>query len=529
MAKSRNWHRSWFGVPIAWLLLISALAAQDEASDSGADASTEKPARPHLHLDLRSAVRLATINNSDLKVAYYDHLIERTRIVEQEAVFEPVFFVGSSAGTNEVAFPQIFPTGNTNPDGSPEFFQTIVTDSSFFANWNGGVRGLVPTGGTFELRTNTDFVDRDSGGLINPSFRSTTSATFTQPILRNAWLQYNYAGVRQARYAESQSRQRYRLTVLNTIFSVHQAYWNYYFAIKDLEVKQRSLSLAERLLEINRVKVDTGVFARIEIAAARSGVANRVTDVLVAENLVQNTADDLRRLIMPFNDLEEWDTEITITDLPRDTQLVVPALQECLEIAFTERPDLIEARIALRSRALGVAVADNETLPKVDLTGSVSFTGLQDTFGDSFIDSYNQNSAESYSIGLTVEIPLGNKAARARLARSRLERDSAIHNYRNLKLIIVEAVREAYRRVDTSLKTVSSTKIAADLKQEELKNEQIKLENKSSTNFQVLQVQEDLALRESEEIQAVVTYRIALAELAAAVGSTIQSLKWPLR
>ena len=46
------------------------------------------------------------------------------------------------------------------------------------------------------------------GGLIDPSFNTSTSLNFTQPILRNAWLQFNYANVRQARYAEAEAHYR---------------------------------------------------------------------------------------------------------------------------------------------------------------------------------------------------------------------------------------------------------------------------------------------------------------------------------
>ncbi len=296
------------GTAAAGLLALSPgqpqLAAQVNvnASTAAKPAVTKKTV---LAIGVEEAVRLATTRNSALKVAYYNHLIDRTMVAEQEARFEPKLNLAANYGAREAIFPSLFPTGNVNPDGTPEFFQTIVTDSSDVGGFSAGVNGLFPTGATYSLQIGTSYQNNARGGLINPSFQTSTTVTFTQPILRNAWLLYNYADIRLARYAESQSRQRYRRDVLNTIHLVNQAYWDYVFSIKDLEVKKRSLEVARKLLDINRVKVETGVFAPIEIASAESGVATRVTDVLVAENAIEDNADLLLRLIMDFRTREE--------------------------------------------------------------------------------------------------------------------------------------------------------------------------------------------------------------------------------
>ncbi|MCA9319179.1 MAG: TolC family protein [Planctomycetes bacterium] len=503
---------------LSFIVLSSSVSAQEALGE-----------RPRVILGVEDAVRLATTHNTSLRVSYYGHLIERTRIAEAEGAFEPVGFLGANYGTNEVTFPQIFPSGQFDAMGNPIFQQVVVTDSSVNANWNAGVRGLAPTGATWEARVSTDYRDREAGGLVDPSYTTTTSLSLSQPILRGAWLQYNQAATQQARFSENQSRQRFRADVVDTIFAVHEAYWDHVFSIQDLAVKRRSLEVAQRLLAINRIKVETGVFAPIEIVSAESGVASRVTDVIVAENQISETEDTLKRLVLPFRDLAEWNTEIVAKDGIDESVWSVPGLEECIEVAMSERPDLVEARVLLRSRELSVSVADNETLPKLDLNTSANFTGLQGTFGPSFADAYGETGAQSWDVGVSLEVPLGNKSARSRLARSRLERDQSLMSYRNTQLSAVEAVRRAWRDVQISEKTIGSRRKAAELKQEELKNEQIKLESKVSTNFQVLQVEEDLALRQSELIRSLVDYRKALARLAQAMGTSLDVAKWAKR
>ncbi|MFT7619276.1 MAG: outer membrane protein [Planctomycetota bacterium] len=516
------------------LLMLSPVYGQVKATgaktgSSQAQDTSKKRSAKKLTIGVDEAVKLATTYNSSLRVAYYNHLIDRTSVSEAEAIFEPTLNLAANYGADEGVFPSIFPTGQLNPDGTPQFFQAIVTDSSDVGGFSAGVKGLFPTGATYEMQIRSNYRNNARGGLINPSFQTSTSVAFTQPILRNAWMQYNYANIRLARYAESQSRQRYRRDVLSTIQAVHTAYWNYVFSIKDLTVKRRSLELANKLLEINRVKVETGVFAPIEIASAESGVATRVTDVLIAENEIENNADQLRRLIMTFKDREEWDIQIIPSDDIAEVTFDTPNLDECIDIALSERPDLAESRLSLRTQDINLAVADNELLPRVDVVASVNFTGLNTAVGNSFLDSYGVVGAETWNLGVTLEIPLGNRAARARISRTRLQRNQALMAYRDLQLTAVEEVRRAYRDVEIADKTSHSQKKAMELKLEELKNERIKLDNKVSTNFQVLEIESDLANAKSEFIRALVQYRIALSSLANAMGSSQRVLKWAPR
>ena len=125
--------RSATGVVVAGLVMAGAFEAHAQTTQSRsrdgaslvaptlAPRATRPAPPPKLRLGVGDAVRLVTLHNIDLRMSFYNHLVERTRISEAEARFEPSAFVNASGGVNEVAFPQIFPTGNFNADGSPEF------------------------------------------------------------------------------------------------------------------------------------------------------------------------------------------------------------------------------------------------------------------------------------------------------------------------------------------------------------------------------------------------------------------------
>lgn len=502
------------------LLLATFLAGQD---------SSQEPQRRRLDLSLEDVSRLVAMNNSSLKAAFIEHLIQEAVVREAEAAFDAVAFGGVSGGVNESVFPAVFPTGQIGPNGEPIFFQAIVTDTTSLLNVNAGVRGLLPTGATWEFRLDTAMRNREEGGLLNPSYLTTGNLSFTQPILRNAWTQYNEAQILKAQHGEKMSRQRFKSAALGKVFEAHQAYWEFVYAIRDQQVRQASLGVAKKLLEINRVKVRTGASAPIEIVSAEAGVSLRETEVLVGANAIRDRADGLRRLILPLERLDDWDVAVVPTDDPDGFLIDLPPVAECIQDAMDQRPDLREAKLLLLDRAVDVAVADTEGMPKMDMTGSLNWLGIEGDFNRSLSQMIGENGATTWNIGVSVEFPLGNRAARARISRARLGRDQAIRSLKDLELTAIAEIRAAHRSVEIAARTISSREKTAELKAQELKNEQIKLEQRVSTNFQVLEIEKDLAESRSLVLRAAVDYRIALADLARSVGSTLSDQAWPVR
>ena len=75
-------------------------------------------------------------------------------------------------------------------------------------------------------------------------------------------------------------------------------------------------------------------------------------------------------------------------------------------------------------------------------------------------------------------------------------------------------VREAVRQIETDIKRVRATRAARVLAERKLDAEEKKLEVGISTNFQVLEFQEDLAVAESNETKAIIDYNKSLINLA---------------
>jgi outer membrane protein TolC len=87
---------------------------------------------------------------------------------------------------------------------------------------------------------------------------------------------------------------------------------------------------------------------------------------------------------------------------------------------------------------------------------------------------------------------------------------------------IVTEVRGAARRVETAAKQIDAARASRTFQERNLEAERKRYENGMSTSFQITQIQEDLTLARSREVNSIVNYRIALAEYQRATGRLLE-------
>ena len=78
----------------------------------------------------------------------------------------------------------------------------------------------------------------------------------------------------------------------------------------------RDKTLARDLLEENRIRLEVGAMARLEVLQAETGVAQREEEVIVARRLIEDADDNLKRILNLPKDTQEWQVRIKPTDKP---------------------------------------------------------------------------------------------------------------------------------------------------------------------------------------------------------------------
>jgi outer membrane protein TolC len=218
-------------------------------------------------------------------------------------------------------------------------------------------------------------------------------------------------------------------------------------------------------------------------------------------------------------------------------------LEAARAMALAHRPDLASSQVDLRTRALDLTYARNQSLPSLSLRANYWSPGISGTqllyqdndpltgivigtvpggpslaFKDALRFKY-----KNWFVGLTFELPLENVISRARVAQARLESDQAAIRLRDLEEQALLEVEIAVRAADTDYQRIQAYRLARELAEQKLAAEEKKLEAGLSTNYTVLQHQRDLALARTNEIRAQIDYNLSLARLQKAMGTTLES------
>ena len=124
--------------------------------------------------------------------------------------------------------------------------------------------------------------------------------------------------------------------------------------------------------------------------------------------------------------------------------------------------------------------------------------------------------------GLDLEIPVGNRAARARHESATLDREQSARALDNLAQLVEMDVRLAWIELLRAREQVTATAATRLYQQEVLRVEEAKFEADKSTSFLVAQAQRDLVAAQVQEVVAVVACRKSVVDLYRLEGSLLE-------
>jgi outer membrane protein len=379
------------------------------------------------------------------------------------------------------------------------------------------------TGGNFEVNyspaRNSVNQNLATGFLFNPSWTGGLAFTFTQPLLRNAGIGINQTFIKIAQNNAEVEQHVFRDRVMTVVTTVEQTYWELVFANEHLKVAQAALKAAEELLATNRAKAKAGIMSIVDVLQAEAAVASRVEQVLVAEKSIRDQEDQLRRLLNPGEEELRQDVRLTPADLPV-TFLEPLSLQEAIDIAIEQRPEITQAKKNIESGELNKQFARNQLLPTLSFQGTMGLAGLGGDYSESFTRNFSGD-FYNYGAGLVLSYPLGNRAAVSTFNKRQLEAKNAEITLANVRQQIIVGIREAVRRVQTDFKRIETTRSARIMAEKQLQAEQERLKVGLSTTRFVLDFQRDLATAQGNELRAIVDYNKSLSNLARHKATTL--------
>ena len=375
---------------------------------------------------------------------------------------------------------------------------------------------------------------------FNPSYVGALRYTVGQHLLRDRGTFINTRQIIVGQNNEKISAIQFETQMMNLIVTAQKTYWDLVFAAEDLKVKQRSLELAQQTLTENQTKVQIGVLAPIEVKLSESEVANRQQQLIQSKGSVVTNEDQIKKLVSSETDPSLFLVGLITSDAPRrPASVTIPTLEEGVRIAMENRPELRQAAIDMENREIDVAYLKNQKLPLLDVTATFTQNGtggtrtirggnfggeitqvipggLNDAFGQLFGFAYLGN-----SVGVSLTIPLNNKAAKADYDRAVNERALTQSRLDVTRQQIALEVRNALTQIEQARASIDTARVARELAQEQVEAEQTKFNLGTSTLRFVLEEQRNLAQAETTELQSLVGFNKAMVDLDKAMGLTL--------
>jgi outer membrane protein len=376
---------------------------------------------------------------------------------------------------------------------------------------------------------------------LNPYSQGNVDLQISQNLLNGFGSSVLGRNIIVAKNQEKVSDLQFKQQVITTVSAVLNLYWDLVSFNEDLKAKKDELTTAQQLFEDNKKQVQIGTLAPIEVTRAESQVYTAQQDLLVAQtNLLQQETVLKNALsrngvasptlalvhVIPLDKVTVPEKE----DVPPIEQLVPEALQKRVEIAENDlniassKAQLKGIKNGLKPTLQAFAELTNNGLsgaPNYLGDGTVTIPYLTGGYGNLLGQIFRRN-YPSYSAGLSLNIPLRNRAAQSDYVTTALQlRQSELGLQKQVNQVRVDVqnavigLRQARVRYDSAVK-------ARILQRQTLDADQKKYTLGASTVFQVVTDQQALAAAQSAEQQALANYSHAHVAFDQNMGRTLE-------
>lgn len=471
----------------------------------------ENSAVRELRLSKEDAVKLSIENHFSVKAAEVGRDISERNWIVELAVFDPYLTLGGTYGKNRrptASFLDIGPQGlepgiSVNPTKNSTIFGTIG--------------GRTTLGTQYALTLYDSMYDRPLayGSIygLNPQDEMTASLEITQPLLKGAWYPYNSARMRIASNNKRLASHELELVATDLVYEVESAYWLLSFAKKNFESKVKGHSTASENLDKIQMARTAGTRSNVDVLTAASQLSLRKVELIEAEILLRNSRD---RLLLYLSDpkgeslMERWkrgdpgtkfDQVNVVPVTEADEKAYLPARSESLELAFLHRSDYRQMKTIVENKDIELQVAENETLPQLDLSAGWSQHGLAGDIGAAY-DSLRGREFYSWSIGIEMKVPLSSRGPRNRYLRVQDELRQIKFQRAQLENEIVVQVDQSIRNLQLQHQMIQDLDRRVQLQGELLETEIDKLKAGRSVYYNVSVIENDLVESQAQALKA---------------------------
>ncbi len=387
---------------------------------------------------------------------------------------------------------------------------------------------------THDRFNSADFsLDPYSQGSLDFQITQNLLQGFGRPVLRR--------NILISKNNEKVSDLQFKQQVITTISAILNVYWDLVSFNEDLKARKDELATAQALYEDNKKQVQIGTLAPIEVTRAESQVYSSQQDLLISQTNLLQQETVLKNALSRNGVASPLLAEVHV--IPLDT-IEVPAKDEIRPIddlvkeALAKRVEIAQDQLTIDSQNIQLKGLKNGLKPSLQVFAELTNNGLSGSsnylspgeFANPYlVGGYGnvlgqifRRDFPSYSAGLSLSIPLRNRANQSdyvttalELRQDQLTLQKAVNQVRVDVQNAVIGVRQARVRYDSAVK-------ARILQQQTLDADKKKYTLGASTVFQVVTDEQALSSAESAETQALANYSHARIQFDQSMGTTLE-------
>jgi len=472
-------------------------------------------------LTLKEAIYIAIRNNPGLTAIQLDPIAAEESVKFANAAFDPDLTSQLDVSKS------VAPVTSPFQVAGSEAFTTKNYDWNFAINkvsaYTNGTLGI-----TFD---NNRLLSNSTFAAVNPSYTPLLEASLVQQLLRNFGWTFATLNVHLAESAQKTTQWNYGSSLNDFIQRIGNDYWGVVQAQENLRVAESALKFNNDLVRVNRISLQVGTLAPIDLQEAQSAAATSEANVYAAEAALKTARAQLRQDVMlnPAGTFVPEDIEPA--EAPNPGFVISETEETALERMVQYSPSLGGMREAIRTTLLQVKFAENQVLPQLNLGAQFGATGIAGTtpcipifsstslsnctigktkgdqlpfrgiYGDALDRLFNVG-FYNYAAVLSFEMPLDNAAAKAALAQARVAYEQSRMQYREALSQAVVQVESAIANLHAFEKQVEATRNATFYAEQSLHDEQVEFRVGMATTHDLLQYQEELVTAQGNEVQA---------------------------
>jgi len=481
-----------------------------------------------LELSVKAFLNLVMANNPNVSIQRLSVATSNDAITRAFSIFDPLATASFSA-TRTL-------TGTTSAVNGAATLNSLSQPLSL------NVQQLLPTGATYSASysdvkssTNSEFA------TINPAYSSGLIFNFSQPLLRGRGAFITKLPITIARSRLRAAQYTFEDQLIQIVLAAEQQYWSVVGARENVRVAEEGLKLADTALKRARRELELGASSPLDIFQPEQSYANAQLALTQARYALEQNENALRMQMGADLDPNYRSMPIVLTEPVTPPPASPMDKEKLVEQAFRNRQDLKSTRQSLEVDDLSIRQANDNLRPNLALSGQYGSSGtggpqyvVQNVFTGQpgtvtvipggVTDALSQMfgfGLPTYGFGLTLSLPIKNRAAAANLADAMVNKKLDAFRLRSAEQGVRLQVLNAITNLDNSRASVDLARTARDLAQKRVDAEQKKYELGIDTIFFLLTAETDLTTAESQLVNQTINYRLSELALLRALGTLL--------